>query len=82
MAATLQELDPYCASRNTSSGVGTGTIPCHGREWAGSSAGRADLVTLPAPRLCVPTAGLSHRLTGLLSIDHVALPSTRRKRDG
>jgi hypothetical protein len=65
---------PSCASRNTSSGVGTGNHSLSGREWSGSNAGRADLVTLlTALGLCVPTAGLSHRRADLLSIDHVAL---------
>jgi hypothetical protein len=46
-----------------------------GREHAGSMAGRAHVVALLEARgLEVPTARLPHRLPGLLSIDHIAIP--------
>lgn len=47
-----------------------------GRERAGSNAGReAVLEAVDALDLQVPTAPLAHRLPGLLSIDHVAVPT-------
>ncbi len=47
-----------------------------GSEWAGSKAGRSSvLATVDALGLQVPTALLPHRLTGVLSIDHIAVPS-------
>ncbi len=49
----------------------------HGREWAGSMGGRTALLTaLEKLNLHVPTASLAHRIDGLLSIDHVAIPTT------
>jgi hypothetical protein len=49
----------------------------HGPETAGSMKGRARIVTaLDDLRLSVPTARLPHRLDGLLTIDHVAVPSS------
>ena len=47
-----------------------------GKEHAGSKAGRAHITALVnAWDLLVPTAGLPHRISGLLSIDHIAVPS-------
>jgi hypothetical protein len=47
-----------------------------GREVAGSLAGREKVLEAVAHLgLQVPTAGLEHGLTGVLSIDHVALPN-------
>jgi endonuclease/exonuclease/phosphatase family metal-dependent hydrolase len=46
-----------------------------GREYAGSAGGRAAIAgALEELSLVVPTAELSHRIDGLLSIDHVAVP--------
>ena len=47
-----------------------------GREWAGSIGGRtALLAALEKLNLHVPTADLPHRIDGLLSIDHIAIPA-------
>lgn len=74
MADTLQTLDPFLREQENLVWGGDWNHSLSGREWAGSSAGRADLATLVGELgLCVPTAGLSHALAGLLSIDHVAL---------
>ena len=44
-------------------------------EHAGSKAGRAHIAALVLARdMCVPTAALPHRIPGLLSIDHIAIP--------
>ncbi|MCF6380010.1 endonuclease/exonuclease/phosphatase family protein [Nocardioides KLBMP 9356] len=46
-----------------------------GQEWAGSKAGRAlILATVADLGLQVPTESLPHRLDGVLSIDHIAVP--------
>lgn len=46
-----------------------------GREYAGSVAARLRILSaLEDRRLSVPTRDLPHRIAGLLSIDHVALP--------
>jgi hypothetical protein len=46
-----------------------------GKEYAGSAGGRAAIVgALDELGLVVPTTELAHRIDGLLSIDHVALP--------
>jgi len=46
-----------------------------GPEWAGSIGGRGAIVrALEKLDLRVPTADLPHRIEGLLSIDHVAVP--------
>jgi hypothetical protein len=48
-----------------------------GREMAGSKGGRAHvLAVVDALGLVVPTAVLAHRIPGLRSIDHVAVPRT------
>ena len=74
MAATLQALDPFLRKQEDLVWGGDWNHSLSGRAGAGSNAGRADLVTLvEAIGLCVPTAGLSHRRAGLLSIDHIAL---------
>ncbi|MFC7492756.1 MULTISPECIES: hypothetical protein [unclassified Nocardioides] len=47
-----------------------------GREWSGSIGGRTSiLAALEKLGLDVPTALLPHRIEGLLSIDHIAVPS-------
>ncbi|HEY0951221.1 hypothetical protein [Nocardioides sp.] len=47
-----------------------------GREWTGSVGGRtALLAALEKLNLHVPTASLAHRIEGLLSIDHIAIPT-------
>lgn len=47
-----------------------------GDEHAGSKAGRAHVAAfIDARGLQVPTAALPHRIPGLLSIDHIAIPS-------
>jgi hypothetical protein len=46
-----------------------------GREHAGSIAGRASIASaLTELGLVVPTTDLAHRIDGLLSIDHIAVP--------
>lgn len=46
-----------------------------GKEYAGSQGGRrAILAALDEIGLDVPTADLPHRIDGLLSIDHIAVP--------
>ena len=46
-----------------------------GKEWAGSKRGRAYIADLiDHLGLQVPTAPLGHRIDGLLSIDHIAVP--------
>ena len=46
-----------------------------GREYAGSAAGRAAITAaLDELGLAVPTTELPHRIEGLLSIDHIAVP--------
>jgi len=47
-----------------------------GREYAGSIEGRCHIQgALTRRRLTVPTTELPHRIEGLLSIDHVAVPT-------
>ena len=47
-----------------------------GREWSGSIGGRAAIsLALDKLGLEVPTAALPHQIEGLLSIDHIAVPS-------
>lgn len=49
-----------------------------GREYAGSAAGRAHILSLvDRLGLQVATSQLPHRIEGLLSIDHIALPKAR-----
>jgi endonuclease/exonuclease/phosphatase family metal-dependent hydrolase len=46
-----------------------------GKEYAGSAGGRAAITSaLDELGLVVPTAELPHRIDGLLSIDHIAVP--------
>jgi endonuclease/exonuclease/phosphatase family metal-dependent hydrolase len=46
-----------------------------GREYAGSRAGRGHIENLlTVLQLRVPTTHLAHRIPGLLSIDHIAVP--------
>jgi hypothetical protein len=53
-----------------------------GREYTGSVAGRASvLAALEALELQVPTRELPHRVAGLLSIDHIAVPASWRVDD-
>jgi endonuclease/exonuclease/phosphatase family metal-dependent hydrolase len=53
-----------------------------GEEWAGTKGGRAHvLAAVEELGLQVPTAELPHRLDRLLSIDHVAVPSSWSVRD-
>ena len=48
-----------------------------GREYAGSTAGRAAILELVASRgLKVVTAAEPHATDGLLSIDHIAVPAS------
>jgi endonuclease/exonuclease/phosphatase family metal-dependent hydrolase len=50
-----------------------------GREYAGTTAGRAAIHDLLAEAgLCVVTAGQPHAIDGLLSIDHIAVPAGAR----
>jgi hypothetical protein len=47
-----------------------------GREYAGSMAGRREIQAAIEQRdLTVPTRDLPHRIVGLLSIDHIAVPT-------
>lgn len=47
-----------------------------GREYAGSKAGRADILSaVERLGLQVPTAAVPHKLAGLLTIDHIAVPT-------
>ena len=49
-----------------------------GREYAGSQGGRrAILGAVDELGLEVPTADLPHRIDGLLTIDHIAVPTGR-----
>jgi endonuclease/exonuclease/phosphatase family metal-dependent hydrolase len=53
-----------------------------GDEWAGTKGGRAHvLAAVEEFGLQVPTAELPHRLGGLLSIDHIAVPTSWSVRD-
>jgi endonuclease/exonuclease/phosphatase family metal-dependent hydrolase len=48
-----------------------------GDEWTGTKGGRAHvLAAVEQLGLQVPTAELPHRLDGLLSIDHIAVPKS------
>lgn len=48
-----------------------------GREWAGSMAGRHSILeTVARLSLRVSTASSPHRIAGLLSIDHIAVPES------
>jgi hypothetical protein len=48
-----------------------------GREWAGSMAGRRHvLAAVERLSLQVPTASSPHRIEGLVSIDHIAVPDS------
>ena len=48
-----------------------------GREWSGSKAGRGHIHQLMSELdLAAATTDLPHRIEGLLSIDHVAIPTT------
>ncbi|EON23408.1 endonuclease/exonuclease/phosphatase [Nocardioides sp. CF8] len=48
-----------------------------GREWTGSIAGRASILeAVERLRLHVPTASSPHQIDALLSIDHIAVPTT------
>jgi hypothetical protein len=48
-----------------------------GREYAGSEGGREAIIAAVTERdLVVPTAHLPHAIDGLLTIDHIAVPST------
>lgn len=48
-----------------------------GKEWAGSVAGRQSLsAAVERLQLQVPTASSPHQIEGLLSIDHIAVPSS------
>lgn len=54
----------------------------HGREYAGSVAGRRSILDLVAQlKLRVPTENLAHAIPGLLSIDHIAVPAQWRFTD-
>jgi hypothetical protein len=47
-----------------------------GPEWAGSLDGRQQVLdSVDGFGLTVPTSGLAHRLAGVLSIDHIAVPT-------
>ena len=71
---TLKVLAPFLQNQKHLVWGGDWNHSLSGPERAGSRAGRMDLLALVDDLgLCVPTAGLSHHLSGLLSIDHVAL---------
>ena len=74
MAGTLQALAPFLRDQADLVWGGDWNHSLAGSERAGSRAGRGGLLSLIGELgLSVPTAGLSHRVPGLLSIDHVAL---------
>jgi endonuclease/exonuclease/phosphatase family metal-dependent hydrolase len=76
--ATLEALRAAAPARRLVWG-GDWNHALEGREYAGSHDGRAALLGAVAHfGLAVPTAELGHRLPGLLSIDHIALPDTWR----
>jgi hypothetical protein len=76
VASTLKLLAPFLHEQTDLVWGGDWNHSLAGPERAGSRAGRMDLLALVEDLgLCVPTAGLSHHLAGLLSIDHVALRS-------
>jgi len=74
VASTLKALTPFLHDQKDLVWGGDWNHSLSGPERAGSMGGRMDLLALIEDLgLCVPTAGLSHHLPGLLSIDHVAL---------
>jgi hypothetical protein len=74
VVSTLKVLAPFLHEQKHLVWGGDWNHSLAGPERAGSMAGRMELLALLEDlSLCVPTAGLSHHLTGLLSIDHVAL---------
>lgn len=74
VANTLQALAPFLRAQTDLVWGGDWNHSLAGPERAGSDVGRADLLSLVEElTLDVPTAVLSHRRAGLLSIDHVAL---------
>ena len=76
MANTLNSLEPFPDEQTDLVWGGDWNQSLGGPERAGSKAGRRDLLSaLQELRLNVPTAGLSHHLSDLLTIDHIALRS-------
>ena len=74
VVSTLKVLAPFLKDQKHLVWGGDWNHSLSGPERAGSRAGRLDLLALlDTLGLCVPTAGLSHHLAGLLSIDHVAV---------
>jgi hypothetical protein len=74
MANTLDSLAPFLDKQTDLVWGGDWNHSLGGPERAGSKAGRRDLLSvLQKLRLNVPTAGLSHYLNDLLTIDHIAL---------
>lgn len=50
-----------------------------GREWSGSQRGRRSILdAVERLGMQLPTAGSPHRIEGLLSIDHIAVPTDWR----
>ncbi len=78
MAATLRCLGQFMSNRRVIWG-GDWNQALHGKEYAGSNAGRAELAaTIARLGLTVPTERLPHRLDGIATIDHVAVPIDTR----
>lgn len=80
-AITLAALDRLAPSLASAGGSlvwgGDWNHAMTGREYAGSAAGRAAIQALAATTgLTVTTADAPHRIEGLPSIDHIAVPST------
>ena len=74
MANTLTALPPFLAGQPELVWGGDWNQALSGREYADSIAGRESLLALINELgLEVPTAGLPHRITPLLAIDHIAL---------
>jgi hypothetical protein len=74
VVSTLKALAPFLNEQKDLVWGGDWNHSLSGPERAGSRAGRMELLALVDDLgLCVPTAGLSHHLAGLLSIDHVAV---------
>ena len=72
--ATVDQLTPHLTPTTVWGGDFNHAMT--GTEQAGSKAGRAHIQDLlRSLRLRVPTTHLAHRIPGLLSIDHIAVPN-------
>jgi hypothetical protein len=79
--ATINDLD-HALPRRALVWGGDWNHALSGREYAGSIGGRRHVLGLLEGRgMRVPTAGLPHRIEGLLSIDHIGLTEDLRSGD-